>query len=69
MWKLIKGMIFKNPKTTASGLPAAIVAILKVFGVNVPEEVVIGAITLSTFLIGLFSKDAPSDKPSEPKVN
>lgn len=69
MWKLIKGMIFKNPKTTVSGLPAAIVAILKVFGVNVPEEVVIGAITLSTFLIGLFSKDAPSDKPSEPKVN
>lgn len=69
MWKLIKGMLFKNPKTTVSGLPAAVVAILKVFGVNVPEEVIAGAVTLSIFLIGLFSKDATSDKPSEPKVN
>lgn len=69
MWKLLKVMFFKNHKTTVSGLPAAIVAILKVFGVNVPEEVIAGAVTLSIFLIGLFSKDATSDNPSEPKVN
>ena len=58
------GTFAKNPKTSLSGIPALLVAAGAVFGISIPSEVAVGAVSVSVFLIGLFSKDAKKDVPN-----
>jgi hypothetical protein len=49
--------VTQDPKTTVSGLAPAIVALAAALGVPIPMEVVLGAIAVGMFLVGLFAKD------------
>lgn len=52
------GVLMKNPKTTITGLVGGIAYIANaLLGVVLPSEAII---TVTVFLIGLFSKDAES---------
>jgi hypothetical protein len=52
------GVLMKNPKTTITGLIGGIAYIVNaLLGVVLPSEAII---TVTVFLIGLFSKDAES---------
>lgn len=50
-----------NWKTTTAGGSGALVTmiymILKGFGVEIPEEVILGAISIASFLVAYFAKD------------
>lgn len=55
--QLRKAFPMKNWKTTISSLLGALVIILKLFGVEVPQPVSDGVLAVSLFLVGRFAKD------------
>lgn len=55
---IIWGVLMKNPKTTITGIVGGVAYIVNaLLGVVLPSEAII---TVTVFLIGLFSKDAES---------
>lgn len=58
MWNTIKQLLFKNWKTTATGISIAVVWIAKtIFKIDIPDET---ALALTAFLVSLgfmFTKD------------
>ena len=47
-----------NWKTTVAGVVGAIAMVLRLFKVDVPQEVLDGVIAIAVFAIGFFAKDA-----------
>jgi hypothetical protein len=64
---VLKTIFGKNQKTTVAGaLPLVITEACKLLGIPVPLEVAVSISSLAIFLVGLLSKDAPSNSvPSE----
>ncbi len=62
LWKLYslykEAEMLKNWKTSLSSVIGAIVVIVRLFGVEVPQPVSDGLLALALFLVGLFAKDA-----------
>ncbi len=54
------GVKMKDWKTTLSGALGGAVVIAKLFGMEIPAEVVTGVVAISGFLVGLFSRDSAS---------
>jgi hypothetical protein len=50
--------LFNNPKTTVSAVVGAAVFLCAKFGFDVPNEVQIGIIAVTCWVIGFFSSDA-----------
>lgn len=55
-WKELKTMT--NWKTTVGAIVTTIGFILKLFKIDVPEEVSMAIVTVGIFIIGLFAKDS-----------
>lgn len=53
-----KAFPMNNWKTTVSGVLSAVVILLKLFGIEVPQPVSDGLLAVSLFMVGLFAKDA-----------
>lgn len=47
----------KNWKTTLSGIVSIVPIIANLFGMQIPNEVVVGAVAVGSFITGLFAKD------------
>lgn len=62
LWKVYslykEAEMLKNWKTSLSSVIGAIVVIVRLFGVEVPQPVSDGLLALALFLVGLFAKDA-----------
>lgn len=59
LYKEVKAMkAVTNWKTTLGAFVATLGAILKLFGIEVPEEVTTGLVAVGVFIIGFFSKDS-----------
>ena len=58
----IKGYKMKDWRTTLSGALGGVAMLLNLFGVTIPPEVLAGILSISLFLIGLFSRDAAAHK-------
>lgn len=59
VWTQIKEVkTVKNYKTTISGLVATLGLLLKLFKVDLPEEVSTALITVGIFLVAFFAKDS-----------
>jgi len=58
-----KGKLMKDWKTTLTGAIGLLATVIGYFGFDFPVEVQGGIITVTVFLIGLFSKDAPKQTP------
>ena len=57
---ILKGKIMKDWKTTLTGAIGLLATVVGYFGFNFPTEVQISIVSLTVFVIGLFSKDAAS---------
>ncbi len=58
IWQQVKEIkTMKNWKTTMSALVVTVGMILKLFKIDLPEEVANSLITIGVFLMGLFAKD------------
>jgi VIT1/CCC1 family predicted Fe2+/Mn2+ transporter len=64
LWKLYslykEAKMLKNWKTSLSSIIGALVVIVRLFGVEIPQPVSDGLLALALFLVGLFAKDAES---------
>jgi hypothetical protein len=47
-----------NYKTTIAGVIGAIAMVLKLFKLDVPQEVLDGIVAIAVFAMGFFAKDA-----------
>jgi hypothetical protein len=50
-------MNLRDPRTTISGLVVTIGVLLKLFKIDLPDEVSNGLIAIGVFLMGFFAKD------------
>ena len=57
---ILKGKLMKDWKTTLTGAVGLLATVVGYFGFNFPTEVQISIVSLTVFVIGLFSKDAAS---------
>lgn len=58
LWGQIKGIkSMKNYRTTISGLVATIGLVLKLFKVDLPDEIANALITIGVFAMAFFAKD------------
>lgn len=54
-------LVFRDWKTTITGIIGAVVYLVSAFGVTVPPEVSNGIIAVVLFMIGLFAKDSSKE--------
>jgi hypothetical protein len=52
--------MLKNWKTSLSSIIGALVVIVRLFGVEIPQPIADATLALALFLVGLFAKDAES---------
>ena len=57
---ILKGKLMKDWKTTLTGAVGLLATVVGYFGFNFPTEVQISIVSLTVFVIGLFSKDSAS---------
>lgn len=57
---ILKGKLMKDWKTTLTGAIGLLATVVGYFGFNFPTEVQISIVSLTVFIIGLFSRDAAS---------
>ena len=59
LWSQMKEVkTMKNYRTTIAGLVATLGLILKLFKVDIPDEVSTALITIGVFAVGFFAKDS-----------
>lgn len=60
---ILKGKIMKDWKTTLTGAVGLLATIVGYFGFDFPVEVQVSIVSVTVFIIGLFSKDsAPTEQ-------
>lgn len=61
-YKIIRGDVMKDWKTTLSGAIGGAAVLLSVFGLQIPPEIVGGITAVSVFFIGFFAKDGDKNE-------